>query len=258
VRTPRPQSGVGVPFTVHPPPPHGRLRGISGLAYAGGERYYAVSDRGALFTLSVEVSGVDGLGDEAWNVSVDGGHVALHVAEATNSRYGGVEAEGVAVCRGTSPRGAAAGGGHSGIDASDGFVLVSTENPPLVARVATSNGQEAGSASPWAWTVLRVPRVTVTTTTANRQLEPLACFQPTDGPPLIFTAAESPLLADSANASRIFALNAHDGRLLRTTLYELEPVPGNGLVSIVVLNSSSATDHRAGGEPEFSHPLPGV
>jgi hypothetical protein len=225
--------------------------GLSGLASDPGAagRVYAVSDRGDVFITSVAVTATDGL-----QVELDGAfHVGVSGGNPSRPLY--VDAEGIAVC-------AVAGGGSSELEAAAAAavpLLVSTEDPPRVARLNKVNG------TAWSDDDVALPPVQLghiinaSSTRRNGQLESLSCWTGEGAAAAagaaaqaaasshytgtIFTANELSLHQDSeppelweggtiGGSVRIFSVDRSTGLVSRTTRYVLDRRSGNGLVDV--------------------------
>lgn len=221
----------------------GVVGGLSGLSSdsASGERIYAVSDRGDVFSGTVTVSTTEGLRvvlDRAFHVGITGG-------SASRPLY--VDAEGIAVCR--------SGGGRE----SEAPLLVSTEDPPRVARLHKADGS-VWTGPPDLPPVRLSHIINETSTRRNGQLESLSCWTGGDSAEgislarsapaagTIFTANELSLRQDSeppelwdsgtiGGSVRIFSINRSTGTIERTTRYVLDRRAGNGLVDLEVVAS---------------------
>ena len=223
----------------------GVVGGLSGLSSDSGFGIYAVSDRGDVFSGSVTVSTTEGLRvvlDRAFHVGITGG-------SASRPLY--VDAEGIAVCRSGSAR------------SREAPLLVSTEDPPRVARLHKADGSVWTTGPPDLPPVRLSHIVNETSTRRNGQLESLTCWTggdsaegislarsaPASG--TIFTANELSLRQDSeppelwdtgtvGGSVRIFSINRSTGTIDRTTRYVLDRRPGNGLVDLEVVAPNGA------------------
>lgn len=220
--------------------------GLSGLSSdpSSARRIYAVSDRGDVFSATVDVSTTDGLRvvlDSAFHVNISGG-------EPSRPRY--VDAEGIAVCRSTSDVAAP--------------LLISTEDPPRVARLSKADGTMWTTGLPPALMPVQLSHIiNASSTRRNGQLESLSCWtggddaqgiaaaaaSPTGG--TIFTANELSLHQDSeppelwdteiiGGSVRIFQIDRSTGEVQRTTRYVLDRRSGNGLVDLEVVGPNGS------------------
>eukprot|EP01043_Picozoa_sp_COSAG02_P026669 COSAG02_NODE_1543_length_12003_cov_16.681536_5_plen_358_part_00 len=228
-------------------PGAGVLGGLSGLSSdsASGSRVYAVSDRGDIFSVSVNVSTTEGL----QVAIVRRFHAGISGGNPSRPQY--VDAEGIAVCR-----------SGSGVEAP---LLVSTEDPPRVARLFKADGSVwTTTAGPPALPPVRLSHIiNESSTRRNGQLESLSCWTgdndaegiagataaPAAG--TIYTANELSLHQDIeppelwdvgsiGGSVRIFSIDRSTGQVQRTTRYVLDRRSGNGLVDLEAVGPNGA------------------